>query len=299
MRIEDLEYHAPKTLAQANELLSSLGRDARVIAGGTDVLADLKQGLITTGSLVSLASIQELKAIKFDDHGLWIGAMVTPNQLAASEEIQAGLQALAEAGASMAGTQIRNLATLGGNCCSAVPSADLPPSLVAAGAEFILTSYGGERRVPADQFFVGPRKTQLKPGEIMSAVYLPRFPADTGTTYIKFQLRGASALAVVGVAARLTIEPAQPDKIATARIAIGAAAPKPILVEQASRFLEGKAPTDAHFEEAGALAADEVKPITDLRGSEQYRRSLSRVLTVRVLKRALERLNQKESVRHG
>ncbi|MBU0755509.1 MAG: FAD binding domain-containing protein [Planctomycetes bacterium] len=286
MRIKELEYHAPESLAQASVLLNSLGSDVRVIAGGTDVLADLKLGLITTGNLVSLASIDELKKIEMKKDGLWIGAMTTPNRIAASEIIQDAFTALADAGASMAGNQIRNLATLGGNICNAVPSADLPPSLLAAEAELLLATHNGERRLPVADFFLGPRKTAIRVGEILAAVFVPAMPKGTGTAYKKFQLRGASALAVVGAAARLTIKGGRIEK---ARIAIGAAAPTPMLCKEAGRSLEGKAPTDKNFEEAGRLAAKEVKPISDLRGSEEYRRDLTGVMTVRALKSALER----------
>lgn len=286
MRIEELEYHAPESLAEASVLLDDLGEDVRVIAGGTDVLADLKLGLITTNNLVSLASIEELKKIEMKKDGLWIGSMVTPNRLVDSEIIQDTFPSLADAGASMAGHQIRNLATLGGNICSAVPSGDLPPSLLAADAELLLATHNGERRVPVKEFFLGPRKTAIRTGEILAAVFVPALPAGSGTAYKKFQLRGASALAVVGSAARISIKG---GKIERASIAIGAAAPTPVLCEQAGDSLQGKAPVEKEFEAAGLLAAKEVKPISDLRGSAEYRRELSRVMTVRALKSALER----------
>ncbi|MHC4942258.1 MAG: FAD binding domain-containing protein [Planctomycetota bacterium] len=286
MRIEELEYHTPRSLAEASALLDKLGEDARVIAGGTDVLADLKQGLITAGHLVSLAGIDELKRIEQKPNGLWIGSLAKPNQLAESEILHSTFAGLAEAGASMAGMQIRNLATIGGNLCSAVPSADLPPSLLTVEAELVLASHQGERTLAMKDFFLGVRKTAVEPGEILSAIHVPPLPAGTGTAYNKFALRGASALAVVGVAARITIKGGKIDK---ARIAIGAAAPTPMLIEEAGNHLKGKAPTEEHFQEAAGIAEKEVKPITDLRGSAEYRRDLARVLTVRALKSALER----------
>jgi carbon-monoxide dehydrogenase medium subunit len=256
------------------------------MAGGTDVLADLKQGLITTRNLVSLSGIEELKRIERNKDGLWIGALVTPNQLADAEVIRGMFTGLSDAAASMAGMQIRNLATLGGNLCSAVPSADLPPSLLTMEAEVLLSVHDGERRLPLKDFFLGPRKTGLRKGEILTAVYIPDLPPGTGTAYKKFQLRGASALAVVGGAARLTL---RDRKIEKARVAIGAAAPTPLLIDEVSVFLEGKEPTEKNFHHAGTLAGKSVRPITDLRGSEEYRRDLAEVLAVRALKSALER----------
>jgi carbon-monoxide dehydrogenase medium subunit len=288
MRIEELEYHTPRSLAEASALLDTLGDDARVIAGGTDVLADLKQGLITTGHLVSLAGIGELKRIEQKPDGLWIGSLAKPNELVRSEILKSAFAALADAGASMAGMQIRNLATIGGNLCSAVPSADLPPSLLTVDAELVLTSQKSERRLAMKDFFLGVRKTAVQPGEILSAIHVPSLPAGTGTAYQKFALRGASALAVVGAAARITIKG---GKIDTARIAIGAAAPTPVLIEEAGDLLKGKAPTEDSFREAAAVVEKAVKPITDLRGSAEYRRDLAGVLTVRALQSALDRAN--------
>jgi carbon-monoxide dehydrogenase medium subunit len=287
MRIEELEFHAPASLAEVSVLLKELGGDAKVMAGGTDVLADLKQGLITTRHLVSLCHVEELKRIQLKKDGLWIGALVTPNQVAEDELINRMLTGLADAGASMAGMQIRNLATLGGNLCSAVPSADLPPSLLTADAELLLAVHDGERRIPLKSFFLAPRKTAIRDGEVLAAVFVPTLPPATGTAYRKFQLRGASALAVVGVAARLTLVK---GTIENARIAISASAPTPLLVEEAGAFLEGKEPLEEHFIQAGALARKGVSPITDLRGSDEYRRDLAGVLTVRALKTALGRI---------
>lgn len=287
MRIEELEYHAPRSLPEACRLIHHLGNDAMILAGGTDLLADLKQGLITARHLISLRNVEGLKKIEQGGEGLWIGSLVTPNQLANSDTIRSEIPALSDAGASMAGVQVRNLATLGGNLCSAVPSADLPPSLLTMEAAVRLTSHEGERDLPLRDFFLGPRRTALDRTEILAAVLVPALPEKTGTAYEKFQLRDASALAVVGVAARISLEQ---DRISMARVAVGAAAPTPILIDQAGDFLAGKEPTGENFSRAAEFSFQGVDPITDLRGSESYRRELARVLTVRALKRALQRV---------
>jgi carbon-monoxide dehydrogenase medium subunit len=287
MRIEELEYHAPESLAEACRLLHTLKKDARVLAGGTDLLADLKQGLLTVNNLVALGKIEALKTIELGKEGLRIGALVTPNSLAASKEVHEALPALCDAASSMAGMQIRNLATIGGNLCSAVPSADLPPSLLVSDGSLILNSHVGERKLPVKDFFSGPRKTAIREGEILARILVRKLPAGSGTAYVKYQLRDASALAVVGAAARIQVNN---KTIVEARIAIGAAAPTPLLIEEAGDFLAGKEPSAKNFEEAGRIASKGVKPITDLRGSEAYRRDLAGVLTVRALKKALERV---------
>lgn len=287
MRIRDLEYHSPDSLADACRMLHSLGPEAKVIAGGTDLLADLKQGLLKADHLISLAGIQELKKIEFKNGGLWIGSLVTLNELAGSNLVRKMLPGLSEAGASMAGRQIRNLGTIGGNICSAVPSADIPPSLFTVEAELFLTAHDAKRMLPIARFFLGPRKTAIRQGEILTGIFIPALPQNTGTAYEKFQVRDACALAVVGAAARLSVKD---SKIVKALVVLGAVAPAPLFIESAGEFLEGKKPLERNFSRAGELAWEGVKPITDVRGSEEYRRDLSRVLTERALKKAFERI---------
>ncbi|MBI4676347.1 MAG: xanthine dehydrogenase family protein subunit M [Elusimicrobia bacterium] len=287
MRIEELEYHAPSSLDEACRLLGSLGPKAKVLAGGTDLLVDIKQGALDAGHLVSLAKVPGLKGIEREDGGLRIGPMATPNQLAGSDLVRETFPALAEAAGQMAGTQIRNLATLGGNLCSAVPSADLPPCLLTVEAELILAAPGERRTLPLKEFFLGPRRTALAHGEILAAIRVPALPPATGTAYEKFQLRNASALAVVGAAARLTLKGGTIEK---AIVAIGACAPTPLVIESAAALLKGKEPSAPEFARAGELAASDVRPISDIRGSEGYRRDLAAVLTVRALRRCLARI---------
>jgi len=292
MRIRDLSYHAPETVEEACELLGTLQGEARVIAGGTDVLADLKQGTLAAEHLVSLGKIEALAAIEERDGGLFVGALATPNRIAESAEVGARIAALADGAASMGGYQIRNLATLGGNLVSAVPSADLPPALLAADAVLLLRSAAGARRLPVREFFTGVRKTALAPGEIVEGALVPHAPPGTGTAYEKFMLRDASALAVVGVAALLTVTD---GRIERAEVAVGAAAPTPVVIEEAGAALVGEAPAPDAFRDAGRIAAAEVKPTDDLRGSAKYRRRLAGVLTERALERALHRAKAPEA----
>jgi carbon-monoxide dehydrogenase medium subunit len=321
MYIKELEYHSTSSLAEACRLFNSGGPGAKIFAGGTDILPDLKKGRISASSLISLSNLDELKKIecgaerhnsgtKRDStrshssfliwrlvrHGalapphpsyLWIGPLVTPNLLAGSDVVHGIFPGLSDAAGSMASNQIRNMATIGGNLCSAVPSADIPPSLLTVEAELFLTSHDGERRMPLRDFFLGPRMTAMRPAEILSGILIPELPPGTGTAYEKFQARDASALAIVGAAARLTV---RGDKIVKALVAIGACAPTPLIIEAIGEFLTGKEPSEQNFTRAGDMAAQCIKPITDIRGSEQYRRDICRVLTIRALKRAKERV---------
>lgn len=286
MYIKEFKYHTPASLAEACRLLHSGGPGTKVIAGGTDILLDLKKGILSAGSLISLAGLSGLRKIEKKDSVLRIGPLVTPNMLAGSDMVRKIFPGLAEAAASIAANQIRNLATIGGNLCSAVPSADLPPSLLTVEAELLLTARSGKRRIALRDFFLGPRKTALRRAEILTCILIPALPRGTGTAYEKFQARDASALAIAGAAARLTVKG---NKIVKALVAIGACAPTPLIMEAAGEFLAGKEPSEQNFVRAGELAAQCIKPITDIRGSEQYRREIARVLTIRVLKRAFKR----------
>jgi len=287
MWMQEFEYHSPESTKEASQLLSSLGPGTRILAGGTDLMADLKQELIEVNHLVSLAKIDKLRRIESTNNGLWIGPLVNPNRLAASKDVQRVVPALSDAGASMAGVQVRNLATIGGNLCSAVPSADLPPSLLTVDAQLELTSVGKERNLSIREFFSGPRETAINEDEILTGIFISALPANTSSAYFKYQLRDASALAVVGAAAALTLNN---GKIEKATVAIGASAPTPVIIEDAGEYLLGKEPTNENFAKAGEMAANGVKPITDIRGSEEYRRDLAGVLTVRALKKSLERI---------
>ncbi|MBI4350241.1 MAG: xanthine dehydrogenase family protein subunit M [Elusimicrobia bacterium] len=299
MHIKELDYLSPATLAEACGLLHSGGPGAKVFAGGTDILPDLKRGRVNAASLISLAGLDGLKKIEKRNSTqphpstlyplpstLFLGPLVTPDALDRSALVREIFPGLSEAAASMAANQVRGLATLGGNLCSAVPSADLPPSLLTAEAELVLTARDGERRLALKDFFLGPRKTALRLEEILTGILIPELPRGTGTAYDKFQARDASALAIVGAAARLTVKD---NKIVKALVAIGACAPTPLLIAAAGEFLAGKEPSGQNFARAGELAAQAIKPISDLRGSAQYRREICRVLTIRVLKRAFER----------
>lgn len=250
-------------------------------------MVDLKRGVAGTEHLVSLRRIPELRAIVKDPDGtLRLGPMVTPNEAGASAIVRSSHTAFAEATLTMAAHQIRNRATIGGNLVSAVPSADLPPSLIAMGARVLLADEKGGREVPLEQFFTGPRETVLRRGEILAQIILPPPKPGTGVFYVKHSLRDASALAVVGVAASLTM---QGKTCGEARVVLGAVAPMPLLARRASAALLGKKPDDETVAEAAALAAEEATPISDLRGSAEYRRALTGVLAERAIRRAAER----------
>ncbi len=201
MYIPDFDYHTPETLDEACGILASLGSDAKVLAGGTDVLSKMKNELIAPKTLVSLKNIQNMSGIEHTPgRGVVIGAKATHNDLVDSLLLQKRYPSIPHAAHSMANNQIRNRGTIGGNLVNAVPSADLPPILIALEAHVTLVGRYGKRIIPLEEFFVGPNRSAIEPDEILTEITIPDQPT-TGSSYFKFRLRRSGALAVVGVAA--------------------------------------------------------------------------------------------------
>jgi carbon-monoxide dehydrogenase medium subunit len=288
MSLLDIVLHEPRSVEEALELLDEL-EDALLVAGGTDLLVDLKQGIINTKNLISLQCVQSLKGIREDEGMICVGSMVTPKEILAENLINTHFPALSDAARSMAAEQIRALATIGGNIASAVPSADMPPPLIAAGASVILEC-GKSREIELERFFTGARKTACGAGEVLASVRIPVPPPGTGSSYQKLALREANALAVVGVASQITLED---DKIKKTSIVLGAVAPTPVRASQASEFLCGQIPSEATFEEAASLVTQDAKPISDIRGSSWYRNRLIPILTRRSLDLAVARARER------
>jgi carbon-monoxide dehydrogenase medium subunit len=286
MAISGVKIYSPQTLPDALKLMSEL-EDPRCLAGGTDLLVDLRQGLSTAKHLISLQGIKELKEIKEKAGKIQIGAMVTPAQILSSSLVSRYNPALAEAAGLLASGQIRSMATIGGNIASAVPSADLPPPLMAAGASVQLRCLNSSRETSLHEFFRGPRETTCRTGEVLTFIFLPLPPPQTGIAYQKIMLREANAIAVASVAARMTLKA---GKIEQAAVVLGAVAPTPLVASKTSEFLMNKTPSESLFKKAASIAKEEGKPISDIRGSLWYRRELIQVLTLRALTEAWRRV---------
>jgi len=288
MSLLDIKLHKPHSVEEALKLLEEL-EDARLLAGGTDLLVDIKQGLITAKNLISLQEIQSLKGIREEAGKIFIGAMMTPKEIKTDSLINEHVAALADAALSMAATQIRSMATIGGNIASAIPSADMPPPLIAADASVVLDC-GTSRDVGLSEFFTGVRETVCGPGEVLACVRIPIPPNQTGSSYQKMALREANALAVVGVAAQISLKG---SKIEKAAIVLGAVAPTPVLALKASAILYGQTPSESLFDKAASLACEAGKPISDIRGSAWYRKELIPILTRRSLDEAWTRARER------
>jgi carbon-monoxide dehydrogenase medium subunit len=286
MIVPEFEYLSPQSLPEACALLVQYGDSAKVLAGGSDLLVKMKDGLIKPAYLVSLKNLESLKAIRYEvGTGVIIGARATHNEVMASSILQEKFRSVCEAAHTMAADQIRNIGTVGGNLVNAVPSADLPPILIALDAQVRIVGPGGEKTIPLEDFFLGPGKTVLGSGEILAEIIIRDQPT-TGSNYLKFGLRRAGSLAVAGVASSVTV---RGDTCQDVRIVLGAVAPTPIRARRAESVLHGKKISPELINEAGKIAAEESKPINDIRGSIEYRRNLVDVLTRRVLKAAIEK----------
>jgi CO/xanthine dehydrogenase FAD-binding subunit len=285
--MKSFEFFAAKDSNHAVTLLAQHAANAKVkiIAGGTDLLADLKFTAHGPDVVVDISRAEDLKNINLTEQGLSIGALVTHTQIMRSPLIRQLFPALVDAAHTIGAVQTRNLGTLGGNLVTAVPSMDSGPTLMALEAIVTIAGNGGRRQMPLSEFFVGPRKTVLKPDELLAEIIIPKQNLGKPTHFLKFGLRKGQALALVNVGASFWVDWERNTFLAP-RIALGAVAPKVIRAPQAEAYLEGRTITPETMAEAGRVAVGDAKPISDFRASAEYRRHLIAVLTKRALEGA-------------
>ena len=284
------ELAVPGSVDECLQILAKRGPDTKVVAGGTDLLPQLKNGVLKPGWVVDLSAVAELRTISdAPDGGLRIGASVTARELELDARVRSRFAALAESAAMVGSVQVRNLATLGGNLCNAAPSADMAPPLLALDAEAVIAGPSGQRRVPMASFFLGVRRTVLAPGELLLEIVVPAQGAHSGGNYLRHTPRRELDIAVVGVASQVTLAG---GKCTTARIALAAVAPVPLRATDAEQALVGQPLTPQQIERAAELASGAARPIDDHRGSIEFRNHLVRVLTRRTLTTALQRASR-------
>jgi carbon-monoxide dehydrogenase medium subunit len=296
------------TAKDANHAVTLLAQHAptakvRIVAGGTDLMADLKFAPASHAPdvVVDISRADDLKNIVVTDKGLSIGALVTHTQIMRSPLIRDLFPALQDAAHTIGAVQTRNLGTLGGNLVTGVPSMDSGPTLVALEAIASIAGPGGRREVPLADFWTGPRKTVLKPDELLAEIIIPKENLGKPAHFLKFGLRKGQALALVNVAAAFrlgtvsangfhgsTTAAWDKDVFVVPRIALGAVAPKVVRALKAEAFLEGKPVTPENMAEAGQIAVTDCKPISDFRASAEYRKDLVAILTRRALEGAYE-----------
>jgi carbon-monoxide dehydrogenase medium subunit len=283
------EYFAPTTIGDALAALSGKGDRVCPLAGGTDLIVQLRRGALDAGLVVDVKKIPELNGIAYrPGEGLTIGAAVACHRIIEHADIVKVYPGLVDAVALIGGTAIKGRATMGGNLCNAAPSADSIPAMIVLGAVCHIAGPAGLRTVPAELFCTGPGETVLGREELLVSVHFPAPKAHFGACYLRFIPRHEMDIAVVGVGASVALN-ADRTRIMMARVALGAVGPTPILAETAGTFLKGKEPSEASFAEAARLAQEAARPITDMRGTEAQRRHLVGVLARRALRGAWER----------
>ncbi|PKN28417.1 MAG: xanthine dehydrogenase family protein subunit M [Deltaproteobacteria bacterium HGW-Deltaproteobacteria-21] len=293
MLLPSFQYHEPKNLNEAIGLLGEMGGGASILAGGTDLLVNMKKGKLSPKNIVCLSRVEELKGVKRNHGSMSIGPCVTAADLKDREEVKSDFSALAEGAGLLGSPLIRNLATIGGNIVTARPAADLAPPLMVYGARVVLKKTEGERILPLEEFFLGPGQTSLETGEILCSIVLDSPPSFSGGGYVKLGLRKSLEISLVNVAAFLSLDgPSGP--VRDARIVLGAVAPKPMRSSSAEETLIGGEPDERLFQIAAEKAAGDARPIDDFRGSAEYRREMVKVLTKKALVKAYEEAKLRE-----
>ncbi len=282
-----MRYEAPDTAEQASKLLAAEAGLARVLAGGTDLLVQMRTDVIDPVLVVDIKRITETRTIKEEAGGFRIGAAVTGAELKEHATLKAVWPGLVEASNLIGSTQIQGRATLGGNLCNASPAADSVPALIAAGAKVTIVGPSGRRELPVEDVVTGVRKLSLAKGELVTSFLLPPRGAHGGDAYIRFTPRTEMDIAVVGCAVSLNLDAS--GKCTGARVSLGAVAATALVVTNAANALIGTMVDDAAIEKAAGACADACKPIDDKRGTIEFRVKIASVLARRTIANALAR----------
>lgn len=289
MLLPKFDFHEPGNLTEACQILAEYGAKAKVLAGGTDLLVDMKKHRTSPERLLSISKIEEMKRLDLSADGLKIGSGVTISDIAASSLIASKWSALCAGAKSLGSPQIRNLATIGGNIGSASPAADMPPSLISYGATLVLKKIAGERVLSMDEFFESPRRTKIAPDEIISEIRIDTPPPFSGASYISLGIRSCQDIKIVNVASFITLE-SSGGIIRNARIVLGCVGPTCLRAVSAEKLLIGEKPDAAIFAKAGAAAMRDCSPrgSSESRASAEYKKDMVGVLTKRTLSQALK-----------
>jgi len=282
------DYESPTTLADAVKLMSSPGT-VRALAGGTDLIDQLKANRRNADLVVDLKHVPELQRLESDGVGLHIGAARCCSDIHHDETVNKNFGGLADSTGLVGSVQIQNRAAVGGNVCNAAPSGDTTPNLLAHEAIAVIAGPSGTREVELTDFFVGPGQTVLQDNEILQELILPTPPENSASAYLRFIPRNEMDIAVAGVSSFIHVDPAT-KIVQKARIALASVAPTPVRARGAESVLEGNEISAELISAAGAAAVESATPITDVRGSAEYRRELVNVLTQRTLNICLERI---------
>jgi len=280
------DYLEPKTIEEAVSMLCQYDGKARVIAGGTDLMVQIKNKAIKPKYVIDITAIPDFDNINYDDkRGLKIGALTTIRDIETSAEIQRRYPIIHQATSQLGSVAIRNVATIGGNLCNAAPSAETAPALIGLSASVRIIGPDGEKVLPVEKFFTGPGTTVLKKGELLAEIQVPTPSPNTKSAYLKHSIRKVD-LAIVSVAVVITLAP-QSGECRDIRIVLGAVAPTPMRALKAEEILRGKKFDESLINESARIASAEARPITDVRASAEYRAEMVAVLTRRTINKAM------------
>lgn len=288
------DYVKSASLPEACRLLAERNGEALPLMGGTDLFVRIREGIVRPSLVVDVKDLSELGGIDFDQQaGLEIGAAVTLNEIAGHPAVRFHYPLLAEAARSVASYQLRNRATLGGNLCNGSPAADTAPATLVLGGRLALHEPDGEREIPAGEFFLGPKETDVRAGELLTAIRFPAPPADGAGRYLKLGRSKGGDLSIVGVAVLGFPDDAAPSGY-TFRIALASVAPVPLRAPEAERVLADSPPGEKAFALAAEKAMAAARPLDDVRASAAYRKAMTRTLTKRALRQVWGELSGQE-----
>ncbi len=291
--MQAFEYIDAKTVSEAVALLDEKGDQARILAGGTDLIVQAREGRRQLDWMIDIKSIPEVNVLDYDaENGLTLGAAVPCYQIYAADKICDAYPGLIDATKIIGGTAIQGRAGVGGNLCNASPAADCIPPLIVLNAICVIAGPNGERELPVEDFCTGPGQTALENGEILVSIKIPAPQKNSSSYYLRFIPRNEMDIAVVGAGASVVLDDSK-QRIVSARIALGAVAPTPLFAEEASALLTDKEISDDAINEAAQAAQSIARPISDMRGTAEQRTHLVGVLTRRALNGAIQRVRDK------
>ncbi len=282
------DFAAPTSLDEALTMLAESAIEARPMAGGTDLIDQMRTGTRTPGCVVDVKQIRELTSIRWEPDGLHLGAAASCRSIASDTRIAEQLTALVDSCHIIGGIQIQSRASFGGNLCNAGPAADSTPSMIALRGECLIAHRDGTRKVKVEDFCLAPGKNALKPGELLVEIHFPAPPLNFGSHYRRFIPRNEMDIAVVGVGAAVQLDESR-KHFASVRIALAAVAPTPLYVKEISGALAGKEVSDSVIQQVAEEVAGIVEPLSDMRGTDEFRRHAAGVLTKRVIEAAVQR----------
>jgi CO/xanthine dehydrogenase FAD-binding subunit len=282
--LKHFEYFEPTNVEETLSLLNQWKGDAKIIAGGTDLIPLMRDRLVTPKRVIDINKLSELEFIKDTDEGIEIGALTRLRAIEISPLVRERIPLLAEAAEQVASIQVRNVATIAGNLVNASPAADMAPSLLVHEARVRTRRTGGKREIALSKFFAGVKETVLENDELVTNIFVPKMLPHTGGAFLKVGKRSALIISTASAASSITLNHGKNS----IRVALGSVAPTPVRAREVESFLESHEITENTIKEASDLVPNDISPITDHRSTAEYRKQVSKVLTKRTLTKAFE-----------